>query len=105
MSFSRRRYDLLRVLAIESEIKDIEHGQKYLRFKREITVLENARRGSGSLRVSNPEDMDSIIELRRNSAGVEEYLAKYRMMMHGVREKMDRLNAEKLRLKAELSAT
>jgi hypothetical protein len=47
MAFSQRRTNLLRVLEIESKIKDIEHGEEYLRVKREIRVLENAHGGGG----------------------------------------------------------
>jgi hypothetical protein len=104
MSFDRRRTNLLRVLAIESKIKDIEHGQDYLKYNREIRVLEAARKGTGSLSVRNPDDMNSVVELRRNSAVVGEYLGKYRLMMRGVQDQMDLLKAEKSRLKSELMA-
>ncbi len=104
MSFIQRRNCLLRVLSIESELKDIEHGVEYLRLRRSIRLLENARAGNGKLIVSRPEDMANTVELRKNSADVEEYLAKYRTMMRGVRDKVDRLNAEKYRLKAELTS-
>jgi hypothetical protein len=102
VSFDRRRANMIRVLAIESKIKDIEHSQDYLKYDREIRVLEAARRGTGSLRVCNPDDMSSVVELRRNGSAVAEYLEKYRLLMRCVQDQLDLLNTEKSRLKAEL---
>ncbi len=102
MSFSQRRTSLLRVLEIESNIKDIEHGDEYLRVKREIKLLENARNGSGRIVVSSPEDMSTTVELRKNSADVEQYLSRYRVRMRGVSDRIDSLNFEKSNLKREL---
>ena len=102
MSFSQRRTSLLRVLEIESNIKDIEHGDEYLRVKREIKLLENARNGSGRIVVSSPEDMSKTVELRKNSADVEQYLSRYRVRMRGVSDRLDSLNLEKFNLKREL---
>ena len=102
MSFTQRRDSLLRVLHIESELKDIEHGTDYLKMTEAIRILENARAGGGKLVVDRPEDMTNTVELRKNSNEVEEYLVKYRVMMRGVQERVDLLIAEKQRLKAEL---
>lgn len=102
MSFTQRRESLLRVLHIESELKDIEHGAEYLKMTGAIRILENARAGGGKLIVNRPEDMTSTVELRKNSDDVAEYLVKYRVMMRGVQDRVNRLNAEKQKLKAEL---
>jgi hypothetical protein len=102
MSFSQRRTHLLRVLEIESKIKDIEHGDEYLRVKREIKLLENARNGSGRIVVSSPEDMSMVVEIRKNSADVEAYLSRYRGRMQSVSDNIDSLNFEKSNLKREL---
>jgi len=102
MTFSQRRNYLLRVLEIESKIKDIEHGDEYLRVKRQIRVLENARNGSGRIVVSSPEDMNTLVEIRKNSADVEGYLNVYRGRMQSVSERIASLNIEKSNLKREL---
>ena len=102
MSFSQRNNYLLRVLEIESKIKDIEHGEEYLRVKREIKVLENARTSSGKIIVSSPEDVSKLIELRKNSVDVKEYLNTYRGKMRSISDRIDSLNIEKSNLKKEL---
>ena len=102
MAFSQRRTNLLRVLEIESKIKDIEHGEEYLRVKREIRVLENAHGGGGILTVTSPDNINEIVEIRKNSVDVTEYLTKYRGQMRSVMERIDSLNDEKIRLKKAL---
>ncbi len=102
MAFSQRRTNLLRVLEIESKIKDIEHGEEYLRVKREIRVLENAHGGGGILTVTSPDDRNEVVEIRKNSVDVTEYLMKYKGQMRSVMEKIDSLNDEKMRLKKSL---
>jgi hypothetical protein len=102
MSFSQRNNYLLRVLEIESKIKDIEHGEEYLRVKREIRVLENARNSSGKIVVSSPKDTGTMVELRKNSADVKEFLNAYRGQMLSISNRIDSLNAEKSSLKKEL---
>ncbi|MCX6649168.1 MAG: hypothetical protein NTV61_07245 [Candidatus Bathyarchaeota archaeon] len=102
MYFSQRRTNLLRVLEIESKIKDIEHGDEYLRVKREIKVLENAHGGGGILTVTSPDDINEVVELRKNSVDVANYLTKYKGKMQTVMDRIDLLNDEKSKLKSEL---
>jgi hypothetical protein len=102
MYFSQRRTNLLRVLEIESKIKDIEHGDEYLRVKREIKVLENAKGGGGILTVTSPDDINEVVELRKNSVDVEAYLTKYKGRLQTVTDRIDLLNNEKAKLKSEL---
>jgi hypothetical protein len=102
MYFSQRRTNLLRVLEIESKIKDIEHGDEYLRVKREIKVLENARGGGGILTETSPDDINEVVELRKNSVDVAAYLTKYKGRLQTVTDRIDLLNNEKAKLKSEL---
>jgi hypothetical protein len=105
MSFSQRNNYLLRVLEIESKIKDIEHGEEYLRVKREIRILENARNSSGKIIVSSPEDTGTLVELRKNSADVKAYLNVYQGKMRSISERIDSLNVEKSNLKRKLMSS
>jgi len=102
MYFSQRRSNLLRVLEIESKIKDIEHGNEYLKVKQAIKVLENAHGGDRILTVTSPDDLNRVVEIRKNSAEVEEYLGKYKGKMRIVSDRIDLLNVEKSQLKAQL---
>ena len=102
MSFSERRATLLRILEIEESIKDIEHSKEYLTMKRGLKVLENARSGGGVIVVDSPDDMNRTVEMRKNSADVEECIIKYKAKMQNNAEKIDNLNLEKSKLKKEL---
>jgi hypothetical protein len=102
MYFSQRRTNLLRVLEIESKIKDIEHGNEYLRLKQEIKVLENAHGGGGILTVRSLDDLNEMVEIRKNSDDVVEYLRRYKEIMQIVSDKIDLLNVEKSQLKEQL---
>jgi hypothetical protein len=93
------------VLEIESKIKDIEHGEEYLRVKREIRILENARNSSGKIIVSSPEDTGTLVELRKNSADVKAYLNVYQGKMRSISERIDSLNVEKSNLKRKLMSS
>jgi hypothetical protein len=102
MSFSERRATLLRILEIEESIKDIEHSKEYLTMKRGLKVLENARSGGGVVIVSSPDDMSRTVEMRKNSADVEDCISKYKTKMQSNADKIESLNLEKSRLKKEL---
>lgn len=102
MSFSERRAILLRILEIEANVKNIEHGKDFLRTKRDLKTLENARSGGGRIIVSSPEDLDRTVEIRRNSVQVGECIARYKERMRSDSELINSLNLEKTRLKREL---
>ncbi len=102
MSFSERRATLLRILEIEESIKDIEHSKEYLTMKRGLKVLENARSGGGVVVVSSPDDLNKTVEMRKNSADIEDCISKYKAKMQSNAERIDSLNLEKSKLKTEL---
>ena len=102
MSFSERRATLLRILEIEKSIKDIEHSKEYLTMKRGLKTLENARSGGGVVIVNSPDDLDSTVEMRKNSADVEKCISKYKAKMQNNAEKINKLTLEKASLRREL---
>lgn len=102
MSFSERRAILLRILEIEANVKNIEHGKDFLITKRDLKTLENARNGGGRIVVSSPEDLDKTVEIRRNSVEVVECIARYKERMRSDSEMINNLNLEKIKLKREL---
>jgi len=102
MSFSERRATLLRILEIETNIKNIEHSKDYLIAKRDLKALENARSSGGRIVVSSPEDLNSTVEIRRNSVEVGECIARYKERMKGDSELINSLGLEKMRLKSGL---
>ncbi len=102
MSFSERRAILLRILEIETNIKDIEHSKNYLITRRDLKALEHFGSGGGRIVVCSPEDLDRTVEIRKNSPEMGEYIARYKERMRGDVERIDSLNIEKTRLKTEL---
>jgi hypothetical protein len=102
MSFSERRANLLRILEIETNIKDIEHSKDYLISRRDLKALEHFGSGGGRITISSPEDLDRTVEVRKNSPELGEYIARYKERMRGDKERIDSLNIEKTKLRAEL---
>ncbi len=74
--------------------------------KRGLTALETARsgRGGGIVSVISPDEPGRTIEIRKNSPEVEETIEKYRAKMKRNTDRIDSLNLEKTRLKAELTS-
>ncbi len=105
MSFSDRRATLLRLLEVERDIKDIEHSKDYLIMKRGLAALETARAGGGGgiIIVCSPDDPTRNIEMRKNSAEVEECITKYRAKMKRNTDRINSLTLEKSKLKSELT--
>ena len=101
MSFAKRNADLLRILEIEEQIKDIEHANEYLKIRKRLKMLENPRR-KGMVIINAPDSTGDLIELRKNSSDERLIIAEYREMIRGDVEKIRSLIVERLRLRDKL---
>ena len=105
MSFSERKATLLRILEIETNIKDIEHSKDYIVTRRDLKALEHFGSGGGRITISSLEDLDRTVEVRKNSPELSAYIARYKERMRGDQERLNSLNSEKTKLRAELMST
>jgi len=102
MSFSERNASLIRLLQIEADIRRIEQGRDYLRLKRNLRALQNPSAAGGTVTVSPPDNLDTTVEVRRNSANAQAFIDAYVERMRGDRERIDSLNSERVMLRGRL---
>ncbi len=105
MSFSERNASLIRLLQIEADIKRIEQGRDFLRLQRNLRALQNPSVIGGTIVVSPPDNLDTTVEVRRNSADAQAFVDAYLERMRGDRDKIDSLNTERVKLRQRLFAT
>ena len=101
MSGERRRSPIMRIMEIETQLKDLILNDKYNRIKDNIRVLKDPS-FLGDVRVNEPNNFDSMIEVRRNSVKSRQCLEIYEKMAHEYEERINNLNNEKKILQTEL---
>ena len=101
MSGGTRRSVLTRIMEIETQLKDLILSDKYNRIKDNIRVLKDPSL-LGDVRVNDPNNFDSMIEVRRNSVKSRQCLEIYEKMAHEYEERINNLNNEKKILQTEL---
>ena len=104
MSFSERNASLIRLLQIEADIKRIEQGKDFLRLQRNLRALQNPSVTGGTVVVSPPDNLDTTVEVRRNSADAQAFVDAYIARMRSDRERIETLNTERTKLRQRLFA-
>ncbi len=104
MSFSERNASLIRLLQVEADIKRIEQGRDYLRLQRNLRTLQNPQVAGGTVTVSPPDNLETTVEVRRNSADAQALIDAYRERMRLDRERIESLNTERAVLRERLFA-
>ena len=102
MTFSERRSILLRILEIDSNIKNIQQSKSYRRLKNDLKILSIASRGDRVLYVHSPENMDDMVEMSRSSRAIDEYIGLYKDKLKKDDEHLDELSREKVSLERSL---
>jgi len=102
VSFSERRTILLRILEIDAHIRNIEQGKNYRRLKNDLRILEGTEMRGGIFTVHSPSNMEELVEMRRNSKVVGEYITQYRDKLRIDRNNLERLAQEKKTLEKDL---
>ena len=101
MSGATRRSVLMRIMAIETQLKNLVHDNKYYRIQENLRMLRD-KSFFGDVRVNDPHNFDSLINLRRNSAESKEYTEVYEKMSLEYEDLIDKLSIEKKQLQVEL---
>ncbi|MBC8551728.1 MAG: hypothetical protein H8D23_18940 [Candidatus Brocadiales bacterium] len=101
MSGGTRRSVLTRIMEIETQVKNMVLDDKFNRVKDNIRILKDTS-FFGDIRVHNPNNIDSMIEVRRNSVKSRQCLEIYEKMAHEYEERINNLNNEKKKLQTEL---
>lgn len=89
-------------MEIEKRLHSLENDPKYMELQQNLKVLESGTIGSRHVRIGTPENLDSMIELRRNSDEMEDLVQRYRDTLAKYQNRIDHLNKEKQQLQKEL---
>ena len=92
----------MRIMEIERKVHNIENDPKYREMKQNLKTLETNPIGSRHVRIGKPENLDSMVELRRNSAEMDDLIERYKGKVDKYQVKIDKLNQEKRQLRKEL---
>jgi hypothetical protein len=67
-----------------------------------LKILETSLVGSRHIRIGSPENLNKMIELRRNSVEMDEVIKRYKVEIEKFSYRIEELNIEKKRLQKEL---
>ena len=93
---------MLRMLEIEENIKDIEFDTKFRRIKGNLKLLEAASSGRAIVSVGYPDDMERVVEFRKNSKDIGELIEGYKAKLEEYSLKLEHLNSEKSTIRKQL---
>lgn len=89
-------------MEIEKRLHGLENDPKYMELKKNLKTLESGTIGSRHVRIGTPENLDNMVELRRNSDEMEDLIERYRVNLAKYQNRIDQLNKEKQQLEREL---
>ena len=90
------------MLEIEENIKDIEFDSKFRRIKGNLKLLEAASSGRAIVSVGYPDDMERVVEFRKNSKDIGELIEGYKAKLEEYSLKLEHLNSEKSTIRKQL---
>ena len=76
MMGSRRSSSLMEIMQIEAKIKQIRNSSEYRHIQQNIGKLKRTS-GNAVIQIQNPEEMDKMVTVRRNSVESKKFLAIY----------------------------
>lgn len=89
-------------MEIEKTLHRIENDPKYREMKENLKTLETNAIGSRHVRIGTPENLNSMVELRRNSQEMDDLIKRYKDSVDKYETKIDTLSKEKRQLQREL---
>jgi hypothetical protein len=89
-------------MEIEKRLHGLENDPKYMELQKNLKTLESDNIGSRHVRIGTPENLDRMIELRRNSQEMEDLVKRYKETLSKYQNKIDKLTIEKQQLEREL---
>ena len=98
---STRSSALTQIMQIEDRVKRTARSKRYRTIQQNVRDLQNSS-GKSILNIENPDDMEKIIQVRKNSATAKEYLKQYELLLNEYTVLFKELRDRKKILKAEL---
>jgi hypothetical protein len=89
-------------MEIEQRLHRIESDSKFRKMQNNLKLLQTNVVGSRHIRISNPNNLDKIIELRRHSEEMNNVIQGYKDGLEKYENIIDKLIREKEQLQKEL---
>jgi hypothetical protein len=83
-------------------LHSIDSNVKFRKMRNNLNILESNRFGSRYIRIGSPENLDRMIELRRNSKEIYDLIQGYKAGLQKYENRIEKLYLEKKQLQKEL---
>ena len=97
----RRTSNILRIMGIEQEKRNIIHDAKFKILKENILLLSSFSQGA-KMNIHNPENIYEIITIDQTREEVQKYVDLYEKQVKEYDERLEELSLEKYRLQAKI---
>jgi uncharacterized protein YeeX (DUF496 family) len=89
-------------MEIEKKLHSLENDPKFREMQDNLKTLESNVIGSRHVRIGTPENLDQMVELRRNSEEMTDLIKRYKDGVEKYQTRIDQLSKEKRELQKEL---
>jgi len=89
-------------MEIEKRVHSLENDPTFREMLDNLKTLETNAIGSRHVRIGTPENLNNMIELRRNSQEMDDLIKRYKENVDKYQIRIDKLNREKKQLQREL---
>jgi len=89
-------------MEIEKKLHSLENDPKFREMQDNLKTLQSNVIGSRHVRIGTPENLDQMVELRRNSDEMTDLIQRYKDGVDKYQIRIDQLSKEKRELQKEL---
>jgi hypothetical protein len=100
---SRRSSSLMEIMQIEAKIKQMRNSLEYRHIQQNIGKLKRTS-GNAVIQVQNPEEMEKMVTVRRNSVESKKFLAIYEGQLEKYSVEIEEMEKTKKGLTSKLFA-
>ena len=98
---STRSSALIKIMRIEDQVNRVSKDKRYRLIQENVESLTTSY-GKAIFNISNPENMEKTVSVRKNSVDAKAYLKTYELMLYEYDVLMLELRKKKRRLRNEL---
>jgi hypothetical protein len=98
---SKRSTALIEIMRIEDQVNRVTKDKRYRRIQENVKALKTSY-GRAIVKIGNPEDMEKMITVRKNSVDAKGYLKTYELMLFEYDVLMLELRKQKSKLRKQL---
>lgn len=91
----------MKIMRIEDQVNRVNKDKRYRDIQQNVKMLKDSY-GRAIVHISNPENMEKQVTVRKNSETAREYLKTYELMLLEYDVLISELSKQKKRLREEL---